>query len=680
MVLAYGATCSHAWVVNLNDLNKGIKMTLLKQLLVMIALLFITLFIGTFTLTIQNTREYLNNQLQTISQDTATSLGLSLSPHLSKHDYVMIERMISAVSDSGYYREVIVADVNGKALVSKTQQVNLDGIPKWFINQFPLDTPTGEALIMDGWKQAGFVKVIVNPGYAYMALWTSSLQSFMWLAGVSLFACILGIIALHYILKPLSKVEAQARAICNREFPVQNKLPWTIELRSVVEAMNLMSNKVKDMFKEQSSSIERLRSENYQDTLTGLANRRYFEMQLKHSIESGEPGGLILLEIKDFKSYNNERGYQAGDDLLRNTANFIEAICKGRLNQEYFAAHLSGANFAVVVSNVDKQEVTDLGKQLAHSLPRFKERQLVSSEDVGHVGATLFNDQLYGDVLANADLALRTAQSEGPNAMHLIDSSNSDNNSLGSATHWGEFLHNVLNKKQISLLLLPARSSTVNINQKVLHQEILMRLTNEQGGVIPASVSTPMIKRHGLTTDFDKLMVDEVIKYLKSIPANDTTLSVNLFPASIQNKEFIHWLCAELDKEPDIALRLMIETPEYGVLENIDALKSFINKMHTRRTKVGLDHFGLGFNSFGYLKTLKLDFIKIDGSYVQGIIDNKDNQFFIASVVSIAHSLEIQVYVVSVEGEAEWKLMVELGVDGVLGYAVGLPSAIQETD
>jgi EAL domain-containing protein (putative c-di-GMP-specific phosphodiesterase class I) len=118
----------------------------------------------------------------------------------------------------------------------------------------------------------------------------------------------------------------------------------------------------------------------------------------------------------------------------------------------------------------------------------------------------------------------------------------------------------------------------------------------------------------------------------------------------------------------------MIETPEYGVLENIDSLKTFITKMNARLTNVGLDHFGRGFASFGYLKTLKLDFIKIDGSYVQGIMDNKDNQFFIASVVNIAHSLDIKVFAVSVESEEEWKLMGELGVDGVLGYAVGLPS------
>jgi len=649
-------------------------MTLLKQLLTMIVLLFIMLFIGTFTLSIQNTREYLNNQLQTISQDTATSLGLSLSPHIGKRDYVMVERMVSAVSDSGYYREVIVTDVDGKPLVSKTQQVNLEHVPKWFIDQFPLDTPTGEALIMDGWKQAGLVKVIVNPGYAYMALWTSSMQSFLWLAGVSLFACFLGMVALHYILKPLTKVEAQARAICDREFPVQSKLPWTLELRSVVEAMNMMSNKVKEMFQEQTTSIERLRSENYRDALTGIANRRYFEMQLKHLIEAGDPGGLLLLELKDFKAYNSERGYQAGDDLLRNTANFIEAICKSRANQDYFSAHLSGASFAIVVSNVDKQEVLELGKQIAHALPRFKERNLVSSEDVGHVGATLFNGQLYGEVLANADLALRKAQSEGPNAMHLVDSGKSDNNTVGSATHWNEFLHNVLKNNLLSLSFQPARGPTVDVNHKPLHQEVLMRLTNDKGGVIPASVSTPMIKRQGLTTDFDKLMVVDVLKQLKSVQFKETSLSVNLFPASIQNNDFIHWLCAELDKEPDVALRLMIETPEYGVLENIDSLKAFITKMNARKTKVGLDHFGRGFASFGYLKTLKLDFIKIDGSYVQGIMDNKDNQFFIASVVNIAHSLDIKVYAVSVEGEEEWKLMGELGFDGVLGYAVGLPS------
>lgn len=651
-------------------------MTLLKQLLAMIVLLFVMLFAGTFTLSIQNTRSYLNNQLRTISQDTATSLGMSLSQHMGKQDYVMVERMVSAVSDSGYYREVIVTDVEGKPVVNKTQQVNLNNVPKWFIERFTLDTPPGEALIMNGWQQAGVVKVLVNPGYAYMALWTSAVQSFWWFAGMSVLAFTLGAVALHYILRPLRTVEAQARAICDREYPVQTKLPWTLELRSVVEAMNQMTCKVKAMFEEQSASIERLRSENYRDALTGLANRRYFEMQLNHLINTGEHGAVLLLELKDFKEYNNKHGYQYGDELLRNTAGFIDAICKAQSNPEYFAAHLSGADFAVVVHNVDEQEVSGLGNQLARSLPRFKERGLVDSEEVGHIGVALFSGQTYGEVMSAADLALRTAQQEGPNTMHLIDPAKSGASTVNTSTRWGEVLRDALQNNRLSLLLQPVKDSN-DLNRKtILHYEAFMRLTDEKGEVIPAVIYTQMVKRHGLSTDFDRMMVTEVLARLVSKRYGDTPVAVNLFPASVQNKEFIDWLCAELAKVPDAASRLLIEIPEYGIVENIDALSQFINKLFMYHTRVGLDHFGRGFSSFGYLSKLKLDYIKVDGSYVHGILESKDNQFLIESITKVAHGLDIKVYAVSVENEAEWNLLLGLRLDGVLGYGVGRPADI----
>lgn len=638
----------------------------------MIVLLFTMLFIGSFSLSIENTRSYLNNQLRTISQDTATSLGMSISPHVSEQDFVMVERMVSAVSDSGYYRQVLVTDVDGKTIINKTQQVSLNEVPEWFINMFTLETPQGEALIMAGWQQAGMVKVLVNPGYAYMSLWSSALQSFLWFAGMSVLASILGVISLHYILNPLRRVEAQARAICDREYPIQTKLPWTIELRSVVEAMNRMTNKVKQMFEEQSASIERLRSENYLDSLTNLANRRYFDMQLNHLIKNGEHGAVILLELKNFKEYNRKRGFQAGDELLRNAASFINAICKAQPNQEYFVAHLTGANFAIVVTNADEQEARDLGDRIARTLPRFKERGLVDSDEVGHVGVALFKEESYSEVMSAADLALRTAQQAGPNAMHLVVPSESVASVVNTSTHWGEVLREALQHNRLSLLMQPVKDAGANI----LHYEALMRLADASGQMIPAMIYTQMANRHGLALEIDKQMVAEVLSRLVANRYADIPIAVNIFPSSVQNNAFIEWLGAELAKQPEAAKRLMIEVPEYGVLENIDALREFIKKLAAYGTHVGLDHFGRGFSSFGYLSKLKLDYIKIDGGYINGIVENKDNQFLIESVAKVAHSLDIKVYGVSVEDAEQWKLLIDLHVDGVLGYGVGRPEDI----
>jgi diguanylate cyclase (GGDEF)-like protein len=649
-------------------------MTLLRQLVIVIVTLFILLFVGTLLLSINNTRDYLNDQLRTISQDTATSLGLTLTPPMADKDMAVVDRMVSAVSDSGYYREVVVSDIEGKPIVSRKQDVKLGNVPQWFVDLVPLQTPRGEALIMAGWQQAGTVRVEANPGYAYVALWSNTVESFWWFLAASTLTVLLGVVALHFILRPLRDVEMQARAICDREYPVQKKIPWTLELRSVVEAMNRMSTRVKEMFDEQTASIERLRSENYRDALTGLANRRYFEMNLKQLIETGKHGALLLLELKDFKQYNEKRGFQAGDELLKNTAEFLEAICKSQAHLEYFTVHLSGANFAIVLNNAGEADAMELAQNLAKAMLRFKERGLVDGEEVGHIGVTLFTGQSYGEVLSAADMALRAAQQQGPNAVSLIDPGKSAGDSpVRTATQWGDILRDALASKRISLLVQPAKAAEEAARSTVLHYESLMRLTDDQGNVIPAVVYTPVAKRLRLAGDFDRAMISEVLGRLGAKRYGDVPVAVNLFPASLQNKEFVDWLCTELGKAPEAASRLLIEVTEYGMIENVDALRDFIARVAAYGTRVGLDHFGRGFSSFGYLSTLKLEYIKIDGSYVRGLLNNKDNQFFIESVIKVAHSLEIKVFVVSVETDEELNLLSSLGVDGVQGYGVGRP-------
>jgi diguanylate cyclase (GGDEF)-like protein len=649
-------------------------MTLLRQLTIVIVTLFLLLFIGTLLLSISNTRDYLNEQLRTITQDTATSLGLTLTPPMKEKDMAVVDRMISAVSDSGYYREVSVVDIEGKPLVSRSQKVKLGNVPQWFVDRVPLETPVGEALIMTGWQQAGKVRVLANPGYAYAALWASATQSFWWFLGASTVTFILGLIALRFILRPLHDVEMQAKAICDREYPILEKLPWTLELRSVVQAMNRMSSKVKEMFDEQAASLERLRSENYRDALTGLANRRYFEMNLKQLVETGKHGAVLMLELKDFKQYNDSRGYQAGDDLLRNTGEFLEAICKGQSGLEYFTVHLAGANFAVVLANANEQEAQELGNKLAQALPRFRERGLVDSEEVGHIGIALYSGQSYGELLSATDMALRAAQQEGPNAVYLIIPDKSTSGTVNSATHWGEMLRDALQHNRISLLMQPAKSAADHTT--IMHYESLLRLTDEKGEVIPAVVYTPMSKRLGLGVDFDRVMITEVLARLASKRYGEIPVAVNLFPSSLQNKEFVNWMCAELAKVPEAASRLLVEVSEYGMAENVDALREFIKRVLKYGTRVGLDHFGRGFSSFGYLSSLKLDYIKIDGSYVRGILENKDNQFFVESVIKVAHGLDIKVFAVSVETEAEGNLLVNLGLNGLQGYGIGRPEDI----
>lgn len=650
-------------------------MTLLRQLVIVIVILFTLLFAGSVVINVNHTRTYLNNQLRTISQDMATSLGMSLSPHIAKGEMTTVESMINAVSDSGYYREVVLADVNGKTLIERTQQVTMDEVPPWFVKLIPLETPAGEAQIMAGWVQAGNVRIAANPGYAYATLWGNSIDAFWWFLGASAVVLALGVVALRFILKPLHAVEAQAKAICDREYPIQEQIPWTLELRSVVTAMNLMSAKVRDMFKEQSDAMERLRAGTYVDNLTGLANRQYFDMQLRQmtkSRTSSATNALLFVELAEFKSFNERNGYQAGDKLLKGFAEVIGEVCKEVPNIDYFAARPSGANFAVVVHDTIEADALALAEKLAAAFLRLQERGLTDSDRIGHIGVAIHRGQAAGQLLSEADMALRAAQVAGPNAVHMNDNKGSDEFASYSASRWMTVLRDVLSECRIVLHRQPCVSCADE--NKVLQYETLLRIFGDDGKLIPANVIIPMAKHLHLTQEFDKHIVTDALTRLERPENADGVVAINLFPMSIQDGGFVSWLIDMLRAHAGVADRIAFEVMEHGVTDNLDALRGWVERMAECGARTGLDQVGKGFKSFSYLSTLKIDYIKIDGSFSRGIQENRDNQFFVESLVKYAHGLDIQVIAESVETREEWDMLKNLRVDGVKGYGVARPA------
>ena len=141
-------------------------MTLYRQITVSIILLLLIAFLGTVIISTQNLRTFLLAQLETHAQDTATSLGLSLSTPLQAHDMTTITSMVDAVFDRGYYRQLDIITLNGDTLLSRSSQTNNGKVPEWFTDIIDLQPPVTEALIMSGWQQAGKVQVTSHPGYA----------------------------------------------------------------------------------------------------------------------------------------------------------------------------------------------------------------------------------------------------------------------------------------------------------------------------------------------------------------------------------------------------------------------------------------------------------------------------------------------------------------------------------
>ncbi|EKD98642.1 MAG: hypothetical protein ACD_23C00328G0002, partial [uncultured bacterium] len=569
----------------------------------------------------------------------------------------------------GYYREITVVSLGGKALIERDLPIRIEDVPAWFVRLIPLDTPEGKALVMVGWQQAASVSVRSNPGIAYAKLWRTTMGTLWWFL-VSLGATlIMGLIALRFVLRPLQAVEDQARAICNREFPVQKKMPWARELRSVVEAMNKMVIKVKEMFEEQVRASERLRAQAYMDPVTGLANRRYFDTHLQHLLRSPDEfsaGALLLIELSEFKRYNEQRGYAAGDQLMREVGMALGKICQ---QGQGMIARLGGADFAILVPNASVSETERMAEQISSALHDLHDQGLTEAEGAGHIGvATFRGHETVAEFLSEADMALRAAQAKGPNAWHHYEGRDLKRADIHEAGYWAERLRKVISDKSIVLCFQPVKKCS---DSTLIHHEILLRIKEHDGSLLSAGTFIPMAEKLGLSVELDKLVISRLIGIIEAGGGDDSRFAVNLSSAAVCNSEFVEWLCDELQRVPAFAERFMIELSERGAVGQLEALRYLAERVGALSVKVSLDHFGRGFSSFGYLSNLKVDYLKVDGSYIHGIDQDKENQFFVQTLAKIAHGLDMKIIAEFVETQQEWEMLQSLDVDGGQGYWLG---------
>jgi diguanylate cyclase (GGDEF)-like protein len=644
-------------------------MTLAKQLILSGLIVLFCLFLGMMSFMLRNTQDFLNQQLASHAQDTATALGLTISNFIEQKDMVNAERAVAAVFDRGYYEKILVETLDGVPIISKNQKIAVRGIPDWFISVLPLVTPVESANVMNEWQRFGTVTVQSNPGFAYEQIWSTFRQSFIWLMMISVGAVLFGTTLLYFILKPLRAITVQAIQICNQQFSILEPLPWTLDLRQVVIAMNTMSRRLKKIFDEQAKASEALREQAFKDAVTGLGNRRYFDSQFQYLLKAeNQVGGvLVLIELNGFKAYNDKHGFDAGDRLLKKTAETLQESTKNI--DDAIVAHIGGANFSAILPNKAKEIAEECAEKICAKFNDFMMQDFSDQADVGHVGIAVFNsDQEQTDILAQADMALRNAQGKGGNTWHCYE--NLSPEQVHGARKWSEIFKSVIDNRAVVLYF--QKQKLINYTGKSLYCETLMRIKGEDGKLMHAGIFMPMAERLNIMTELDKLvvssLVDQILKEDRHV-----VFTANISPTSFDDDAFLKWLYEKIKLLGKKASQIVIELPEYGVISRIAKIRPVFIKLSSLGALTSIDHFGRNFSSFAYLHNLKLNFLRIDGSFIKGIDENTDNQFFIKSLIKIAHSLEITVFAEAVETEAELNTLIELEVNGVQGYLIGKP-------
>ncbi|VDZ85215.1 EAL domain-containing protein [Kluyvera intermedia] len=636
-------------------------MSLYKQLLIGICLFTLTIFCGNFFATLESSREQYHNQLSAHAQDAATALGLSLTANID--DPVMTELMVNSIFDSGYFYRIRVIDIkSGKPIIERQNVPPSANVPGWFARMVQLNPGQGEAMVMRGWTQAARVEVISHPMFALTRLWESLVASFLWLTGCSAL-CILGaMLLLRHRLRPLNYIVEQAMAISRREFLSLPALPKTPELRRVVEATNMMVTQLKALFSEQAKRTESLRQEAYNDSLTGLNNRRAFDMKLltKLSDEDHADGNLILLRVQDLMGLNQRLGGANTDKLLKSVTDILNNLQQRFFHSEGFVARIRGGEFAIITAPVLATEMESFASALNTQLKALYETGLSDVNPVAHFAEISFR---FGDspqtILRQADQILVAAEAD---MRTFVDPENVEKLAPDEDHHhWHQRLSAILDKEAFELYSQPVYQC--NDQHIVLHRKILARIKTEDGEIIPAGRFIPWVRRLALGRRMDVVMLKQTLRAMES---TTHAFALSISGESVADDESLNALLQPLKSARHLTSRLTLELDE-NELPDPERVSVLVKKLQDLGCGLGIQHFGGRFHLIGNLPQWGLAWIKVDGGYIHRIDEEDDKKLFIEAIYWATRQINLPLIAERVETEGELAVLEKIGLYGAMG-------------
>jgi len=643
-------------------------MSLRKQLFLAICLFLLVAFSGSFFVSLESSRDQMLSQLRSHAQDAATALGLSLTAQID--DPAMIELMVSSIFDSGYFSSIRIINIeNAQVLVERSAPGQIEGVPAWFVNLVNLHPPGGEALIMRGWVQAARVEVLSNPQFALAKLWDSTLGSLIWLLVCGLLSAVFGGWLLRRQFRPLESMVKQAEAISKREFLSLPKLPRTPELKRVVLAMNQMVEKLKALFAEEVARSEKLRVESYQDSLTGLANRRLLDEELADELlvsEQSSDGHLLMLRINDLVGLNQRLGGQRTDALISAVGELLKRLTQPPERRTWLAARNRGGEFSLLTPGLDSADAARLASEISATLENLRLTGASDSMPVAHLGIAPYHPgEPASDVLTRLDQALTEARQHPERPwVHLADSITAP---TPSQNDWQTWIDDALNQGKMQLYFQPVVQCADT--SQVLHHKVLARLLDPQGEAIAAGHFLPWIERLGWSARFDLAMLEATLDYLV---VNRWPLALSLSGSTLRDPAQLQHILDMLESLPELAPLLILEIDERQ-LPPQEELQRLSHSLLNTGYRIGLQHFGGSFGQIGNLAQLGLAYLKIDGAYIRHIDEQSDKKLFIEAIFRATNSIDLPLIAEMVETKGELEVIRELGLFGVMGRLIGPP-------
>ncbi|MEM7543755.1 MAG: PAS domain-containing protein [Pseudomonadota bacterium] len=451
-----------------------------------------------------------------------------------------------------------------------------------------------------------------------------------------------------------------------------------------VSPIRLESNRVSGIvfvFKDVTEQRRMAREISYQathDALTDLVNRRAFEERLERLIKAGDRGSrhaLCYLDLDRFKVVNDSCGHIAGDELLRQISSILRAHTRSRDT----IGRLGGDEFALLLEHCDMGQARRIAEQIRTAVAAHKFQWNQRAYSVGvSIGIVKIqgSGQDVASVLQDADAACYTAKDLGRNQLYVYKSSNREIQLRRGDMEWVAKIQDALHDDGFELFYQRVKPMG---ELSTDYHEILLRYKDEDGDYVLPGRFLPTANRYGLATTIDHWVFDQLVNWYEANTRNwdpKKLFAVNLSALSLSDQDFKEFVVDRLELSGFPAHQICFEITETAAIENLTAAYTFFNELGEIGCQFALDDFGSGVSSFGYLRKLPIDFVKIDGGFVRDCADDPIARAMVKSINDIGQVMgkkTIAEFACSAEVVAALK---ELDIDFAQGFALHEPEPL----
>jgi EAL domain-containing protein (putative c-di-GMP-specific phosphodiesterase class I) len=641
-------------------------MSLLNRLLISVSLVIICILAGMVALSVNSARSYLRDQLLVSTENTATSMAITLSQP-SNQDPSTRQLLLTALYDSGQFKLVRLGDSQGKTVFLRDDSSDSGpSVPAWFDRVVALHAPVSTRQVSSGWAQSGELTLQLDPSFAVRTLWNNATQVIMLVLLVG-FAWVAFAIVLVRWFKRSLETEIQQRLVRVKTDPVR-----TPDDRVSIPELETVGSLVSD-FRERvlatehalTEQLESLSLELNSDDVTGLPNRRYFINALHEALQgqasgTGKLGHVLVLRLRDLAWLSRSTSRAEVDDWLKGVAKALSDDLGEYQSQGAMIGRLNGSDFGVLLPGVAGPVATRIAQELRQRVSMFPSPV---RHKPGLRWAIALADYLpgndVGSVLARLDYRLMRAESAGgQNAIEYSSHGDVADSSAHGGEQWRTLLQQALAENRMTLSIEKrnyANGSHVQISEAYLQ----LSERDDPASVMSAYLFMPPAARVGLSGACDLRSIRLALVHLKQTA--ETDLVVRVSGASLLDRQFnndLRQLLHDVGAGMQGALKcLILEIDAQNLVMCALETREFCKLAAEFGIRVGIRRLGQRPDALMVLQMAKFHYLKLGGEFIKHLATSMGASHFVSAVIETAHDLSIRVYVEDVNDSQTLSLL-----------------------